>query len=165
LQGVDVIIKAAAKISKINFRLIGNGKTRKQSEDLAKSLRLRNIEFIDWISLHKLAVELNKSKIILGIFGRGIKAQSVIPNKVYDALATRKPIISSDTQAARELLNDSNAILIEPDDGLVLAQAIMNLMGNEPKMQKMAQNGYKLFAKRLKPDKVVKNVISKINEK
>jgi len=52
----------------------------------------------------------------------------VIPNKAFQALATATPLITSDTPACRELLEDErDALLVPPGDPEALAVAIRRL--------------------------------------
>ena len=61
----------------------------------------------------------------LGIFGASEKAQRVIPNKVFQALACGTPVVTADTPAARELLRDGeSALLVPPGDPAALIDAI-----------------------------------------
>lgn len=165
LQGVETIIKAASKLPKVNFKLIGEGQTKKPAQELSKKLNLENVEFLDWLPLEKLAIEIAKSKITLGIFGSSPKTEVVIPNKVYDSLATGKPVITENTRAARELLiNEFNAVLIPAQDASALAQKIDKLLKNPNLRQKIARNGYDFFVAKLKANSVVKNLILRIDE-
>lgn len=164
LQGAEVIIKAASLLPKIKFKMIGEGQTRKYCEDLAKKLKLKNVEFVDWLSLEKLAKEISKAKITLGVFGVSPKANIVIPNKVYDYLASSKAVITGNTDAARELLeNYKNAVLVPMGNYLVLAKEISELIIAK-KRQNIAENAHKLFIDKFKPALIVKRLVFKINE-
>ena len=91
--------------------------------------------------------------MVLGIFGNTGKTARVIPNKVYDALATGRAIITADTPAARELLKGWRQLSFcraaDPKD---LADKIMILKNNPNLLEKIADAGYKLFKEKLKPD-------------
>lgn len=161
LQGTGVIVKAAALLPNIKFKMIGDGQERKSTETLAKSLNLKNVKFVNWLPLEQLATEINKAKICLGIFGSSKKAHVVIPNKVYDYIACGKPVITGETQAIKELLvSHINAILVSLCDHLSLEREISSLMKNKAEKQSLAKEEYQLFRKRLKPDKVVRNLIT-----
>lgn len=165
LQGVDVIIKAAVNLPKIKFKMVGEGQTRWSAEDLAKNLKLKNVEFANWIPLKKLAEEIAKAKITLGIFGTTQKTNVVIPNKVYDALASKKVIITALTKAAKEiLLNGKDSILISPNDPDKLAKNIRDILKNNNRRYQIAEEGHKLFRTKLAPEIIVKNLLSVINE-
>lgn len=163
LQGTDVIIKAASSLPEIKFKMIGEGQTRDEAEELAKNLKLKNIEFVNWLPLEELSEEIAKAKITLGIFGNTQKAHVVIPNKVYDYVACAKPVITGDTQAARELLeNGHNAALVPLDDHALLAKEIANLIKNAVQRQSLTKEEYGLLNEKLRPNKVVTNLIAKM---
>ncbi|MEK9146988.1 MAG: glycosyltransferase [Patescibacteria group bacterium] len=166
LQGADVIIKTASLLPNVKFKMIGKGQTRANCEALAKKLRLANVEFINWLPLEKLAQEISKSKVALGIFGSSIKTSLVIPNKIYDYLAMGKLVITANTQASKELLKSGiNAVLIPTGDFSVLAGEIDELLRNSALRQKIADNGYVLLRSELKPNLVIRDLISKIDER
>ncbi len=131
LQGADIVVRAAAILkdrADIRFRMIGSGQTRGAAEAIARSEGLHNIEFLDWMTLEQLKEETRRADACLGIFGTSGKAHRVIPHKVYAALAMGKPVITADTPAARELLEDGvSALLCPPGDPTALAEKIVEL--------------------------------------
>ena len=165
LQGAEVIIEAASKLPKTKFKMIGDGLSRRTTEDLAKKLNLKNVEFVNWLSLEKLATEIAKAKISLGIFSKSEKANVVIPNKVYDALATKKAVISASTKAMAEIINSNpgSIILVDKDNSQKLAQKLEDLLGDSATRRKYAINGYKLYKRMFTPEKVVKNLYKNFN--
>ena len=134
LQGAVTVVGAASLLRNrpdIRFRMVGSGQTRPEAERTARDEGLSNIEFIDWMSLDELRTETGRADICLGIFGTGGKAGRVIPHKVYAALAMGRPVITADTPAARELLEDGvSALLCPPGDPAALAKKIVELAGD-----------------------------------
>lgn len=114
LQGVQFIIRAAKLLERnddIKFDIIGNGQTYHQVRALASELQVKNIFFHEHQSIYELARSISQADLCLGIFGDTEKAQRVIPNKVYEAIAMGRPVLTADTPAIRELFTDRQDIL------------------------------------------------------
>lgn len=148
LQGAEYIIMAAKILEAekdIIFYFIGKGQDKPKSIDLAGELKLKNIEFLDTMKPEDLKAKLSESDIALGLFGDTPKTPLVIPNKVYESLAMRKPIITADTKAIRELFDENDMYLVKTADSKDLARAIIELKNNPGLRNKLAENGYKKF--------------------
>ena len=66
----------------------------------------------------------------------------MIPNKAFQALACGAPLITADTQAARELLTDgTSALLVPPGDPEALAGAVRRLAGDVELARRIAAGG------------------------
>lgn len=75
-----------------------------------------------------------------------MKAASVIPNKVFDAIACNKPCISEDSPAIREIFTDrKDILLVPPEDETSLSKAILTLKNNNTLREGITQNAYSLF--------------------
>lgn len=160
LQGADTVIKAASMLPKVKFKMVGQGQMRNVVEKLANKLSIKNIEFVNWLSLTDLATEIAKAKICLGIFGESQKAKLVIPNKAFDAIASKKALITSGTIAVREVFsNNTNALLIPSANADRLAIAIKQLLKNRRERNDLEEEAYKLYKKSYEPDKVVHSLI------
>ena len=149
LQGINIILKSAKLLEKenIKFRIIGYGQEHSKILKLAKNLNLKNIYFSNKnIPLEDLAKEINFADICLGIFGDSEKTQKVIPNKAFEVIACKKPLITSETPAIRELFeNKKNAILCEHSNQLSLAKSIMYLKNNKKLREEISKKGYNTF--------------------
>ena len=136
---------------------------------MSKKLKTNNVAFTGWVNYEKLPEHLSKADVCLGIFGNTEKAMRVIPNKVYDALAMEKPLITMNSPAAREILNDGeNCVLVPMANPKALAEAILMLKDDKNLRDKIAEKGYKLFQEKLNPKaigKELKAILTELIEK
>lgn len=148
LQGVEYIIKAAKILegqSDIVLTLIGSGQEKKKVENLAKEIRLKNVIFRGMVALENLRQEMADSDVCLGIFGTSPKTSLVIPNKIYEAVALRKPVITADTEAVRELFDENEILFVPKADARAIANAVIKLKSDKILREKLAANAYKKF--------------------
>jgi glycosyltransferase involved in cell wall biosynthesis len=156
LHGVEYIIEAASLLREkkdIRFVMVGNGQTRPDIEKRLKALQLDNVELYERVSLLGYSEWIARSDICLGVFGDSPKTPRVVPCKVYDAMASGKPIITADTPAIRDLLsNGIHCLLCQAGDAQSLASAILQLYHDAPLRTKIADNAVELFTRTSTPD-------------
>lgn len=149
LQGVEYIIKAAKLLENenIEFRLLGDGMEYQKCRELVKKMAVKNITFLPRVPYEKLPEFIAGIDIYLGgPFGTSSKAGRVIPNKVYEAMAMRKPVIVARSVAIREVFTDKkNAILVERGSAVELSLAITTLEKNISLSNRIATNAFNLF--------------------
>ena len=168
LQGISYIIKAAKLLEKqteIRFKIIGFGQLSAKIKDFSRRLNVKNIIFIDWVEYQDLPKHIAEASLCLGIFGKTAKAKRVIPNKAFQALAMKKPVITGDSPAAREaLINEENALLCRMGDAEAIARSILLLKKNRKLRERISDNGYKLYQREFTSSvigKKVKNCLAK----
>jgi len=169
LQGIETIVEAARLLSSekgVEFRLHGQGQTLEMIRSLCKKMEVSNLHVVDrWRPYESLPDLIREFDVCLGIFGQGSKAQNVIPNKVYEALAMKKPVITADTCAARELLtNGKDSLLSVPGDAASLAECILDIKNSPNLRERIAVGGYDLFKSRLSPLETGRTLVSILNE-
>ena len=148
LQGVDTILAAARLAPEVDFRVVGSG----QLAPLLGS-RPANVEHVAWIDYERLPAELEGAGCALGIFGTTPKAQRVIPNKAFQAVAVGTPLITADTPAARELLvDDESALLVPPGDAHALAAAVQRLAEDRELARRIGAAGRAVYEREASED-------------
>jgi glycosyltransferase involved in cell wall biosynthesis len=128
LHGIETIIRAAhlLRSDPVQWVLIGQGQAEPEIRRMLYSNPLSKLQWIPWIPYTQLPEWIGRADVCLGIFGASGKASRVIPNKVFQILASGKPLITRDSPAIRELLSpDASGIyLVPPDDPEALAGSI-----------------------------------------
>jgi glycosyltransferase involved in cell wall biosynthesis len=129
--------------------LCGDGPTYQAVRGLSERLAVGNVEFLPRCSVERLAALIAASDVCLGVFGTNAKALRVIPNKVFDALACRRALITGDAPAVREALTDrEHAWLCRLGDEEALADAIATLRRDSGLRDRLAHTGHELLRRR-----------------
>ena len=141
LHGVDVIVEAARLCPEIPFTIVGSGQLDGLLADHPP-----NVTWHRWVEYSGLPDLYRSAGCSLGVFGVTAKAARVIPNKAFHALATATPLVTADTPAARELLEDgTNALLVPPGDPASLATAIRRLSSDSALRSEIASRGRQTY--------------------
>jgi glycosyltransferase involved in cell wall biosynthesis/ubiquinone/menaquinone biosynthesis C-methylase UbiE len=151
LHGIETILRAAASLQEeaIHFTIIGSGQHETLVRQLMEELDLKNITLINWVEYEYLSDYYARADICLGIFGTSDKASRVIPNKVFQALAVGRPIITADTPALRtEFCPGEELWVCQPANASDLAQQITKLANDEKLRHSLAQRGFEAFQQR-----------------
>lgn len=129
LQGPQVIVAAARALEgePVALTLIGNGPLRGECERAARGLG--NIRFEDWLSYTELPGRICAADVVLGIFGTTPKAGRVIPNKVYQALACGRAVLTRPSAAYPPALTgrDCGIVWTPAGDSGALAERLARL--------------------------------------
>ena len=166
VQGTEYIIRAAKILESenIHFTLCGTGQDFKKTRDLALELNLKNITFHGMLSKDRVREELEKADVSLGNFGGTPLSPLIVSNKVYEALAMAKPVITADMPANHELFEKDDVVMVPVADPKALSDAIM-MLKNSPELRKqIADNGYNKFIKCAAPEIIGTEVLKIIKK-
>jgi glycosyltransferase involved in cell wall biosynthesis len=147
-HGVKYIIQAAKMLENENiyFQIIGKGITYEEDRKLADDFMINNIKFIDRVQYNELGDYMSNADICLGIFGDNIRTLQELTNKAIEALAVKRPLITTKNNSITELLDgEDGAVLIDPHNPDEIADNIMKLKNDENKRNQIAEKGYKIF--------------------
>lgn len=149
LHGIETIVRAARLLEQegVEIRLIGRGQLRGRIEALIDELGVTNVDLIEPVSLSALPSRIARSSICLGIFGTTSKALRVIPNKVFQAVAMARPVVTGDTPAIRAAFNSREIAMVPPGDPEALASAIRRLLTDPTAANRLARAGHKKFVR------------------
>ena len=169
LHGIEIIVKSAKILRKsedIIFRICGEGQTKTEIKKLIEKNDLNSVKLLGFVSKETLIENIHSSDICLGIFGKTEKAKKVVTNKVFQILASKKPLITMESPASLEahLEDKVNCLLVLPSSPEKLAEAILFLK-NDPKQRcKLEDAGYDTYLKHLSIDSVGKKLVGYIDE-
>ncbi len=170
LHGIDIILEALSLMEKnnINFeaKIIGTGQMYNKMKDLYTKLQLKSVQMDGlFIDEKALAQEIREHDIVLGIFGDSIKAKSVVPNKLYQALACKKAVVTLDSEPISEFFDEKDLVTCQRD-ALILSEKLIDLINNPILLKNTARNGYEKFLKIYdKTEADFKEFINKIDNK
>ncbi|PIE44031.1 MAG: glycosyltransferase [Gammaproteobacteria bacterium] len=135
LQGPTYIARLLTHYQGPNFKLtfLGDGPERPECERVVQRLLQTapnsavDVAFEPWIPFEQLPTRIAQASICLGVFGTGKKSSRVIPNKVYQALACGRPVITMHADAypgSLLTLPQRGLRFIEPGNPQAIANAI-----------------------------------------
>ncbi|HBH32943.1 MAG: glycosyltransferase [Desulfofustis sp. PB-SRB1] len=128
LHGIETIVEAARQLADepIEWTIIGTGQEQTKIDAILHHHRLERVHRILWVAYDQLHEHIDRADICLGIFGTSGKAGRVIPNKVFQGLMVGKPLITRDSAAIRELVDEKmrGVYLVPAGDAPALARAI-----------------------------------------
>jgi glycosyltransferase involved in cell wall biosynthesis/SAM-dependent methyltransferase len=125
LQGAPTIGRAIRHLAdrEIRWTMIGDGQDRDATMREAGGAE---VTWLDWVDAGALPRSVAAHDVCLGIFGTGAKAARVVPNKVYQGAAAGCAVVTSATEAQREVLGDA-AVYTPPGDAAALSGALAAL--------------------------------------
>ena len=62
--------------------------------------------------------------------------------KLFEYMASKRPIVATDIPSIREILNETNAFIVSPDDPEAMAKGIIEAVQNDTKNKKITQGAY-----------------------
>lgn len=136
-KGSRELLECAKYLGRVLFLIIGGEpEDIDRCRSLAQKLSLFNVTFVGYIPQSSLPKYLLASDILL-------MPQLVFPwsaIKIFDYLAAGRPIVATDFETVREILQDrSNAVLVPPGSGEALASGIRWLLDNPETARKLGE--------------------------
>jgi glycosyltransferase involved in cell wall biosynthesis len=164
LQGIDVIVKAAAQVQRempdIQFQIVGSGQTSAENRALASRLQARNITFgPTHVPYQQLPELIARADICLGVFADRPKTSRVIPNKLYQCAAMGIPVITADTPAVRDGFGAGELVLVPPGNHHALAAAVLALATDPQRRRQVGTSGMRAVQSRYSPRAVATQVL------
>lgn len=169
-KGVDYFIKAADSVKReqknVYFLVAGEGPEEKNLKKLIKDLKIsKNCKILGHLSREKVINFLNEIDIF------------ILPSSLHDpfgmvvaeAMACRKPVIvteacgiiktftfkKSNVGARFIAPNNKHALIIPAADTKTIKNAVLELIKNPKKAQKLARNGYTLAKEKFSLERMV----------
>ena len=127
LQGPRHIAEASRLLPDVQWTFIGSGPLLDRCRDICANAD--HVEFISRVPYDSLSDRIAEADVLFGVFGTSEKAGRVIPNKVYQALACGRPVITRTSAAYPDDIvsrsaSESGLTFVEPGCPESIAAAV-----------------------------------------
>lgn len=138
-KGVDILIRAAARLGRGRLMILGDGPERVTLEKLVVEAGASGIEFLGHLSKEKLDTILRGAQFVV----LPSRWYENLPFSIMEALAAGKPVIGSDLGGIPEMVDDGvNGFLFPAGDEEALAGRIASLLDSPDLRREMGRKGY-----------------------
>jgi len=147
-KGVEVLLRAVVRLPKVRTVIVGGHPgegDRLRLQDLARSLGIGDrVDFVGMISVSDVQTRLGTADVlVLPTTSTESADRYTSPLKLFEYLAAGKPIVASDLQATREVLEDGrNAVLVTPSDADALADGINRVVDDLSLATRIAEKSF-----------------------
>lgn len=162
-SGVDTVIKAAKILedSGVRFLVVGHGFMHRNVDELMSSLRPTNLELIDKLPIDELRRRMQACHLSLGQMADHRRLLRTLPCKSFESLAMRLPYLTARNPAILELLTeDETCFCSAPGDAQDLSDKILELRDDPASIERVAQNGYRLYKDNLTSKHLAADIVS-----
>ena len=163
-KGVDVSIRSLLNLKEnISLVLVGGMEDDiLYYTDLAREIGvLERVVFIGNVPHSAVPLYLKSFDILIAPFPDAAHYKSCMsPLKLFEYMASGRPIIVTDLPSIREVLDEESAIFIKPNSHHDLGKAINNLVENKNLGEKIANQAHKLVQEKFTWEKRTSNILN-----
>jgi len=144
-HGVEILLEAARRCDdpEIVFTIVGTGAERARIEEMQRELQLPNVRLIEKQPKNRVPYLLALSDVSIVHLRDTPVFQTVIPSKIFEAMALKRPIVLGVRGESEEIIRKAGAgIPIQPENADELVEAVQRLKKDRELYDQMARAGY-----------------------
>lgn len=146
-RGLEYMIDAVGELSNVCLILAGDGRG---SDALKRRIKNKsNIQYIGYLSYESVMEKSLESDILFAFYDVRLPSNKYAsPNKLFEAMMCRKPIIVNDGNTMADKVRKINCGLVVPyGDIRAIKEAIITLMENPELCKRLGENGREAYEK------------------
>ena len=148
-HSLDFIVTTLAKMDDptIHFLFVGGGAMKQTIVELAERLALKNVTFLDPIAKEEVPRYLSIVDVSLAPLKKSDTFKTVIPSKIFETSAMRKPTLLGVEGQAQEIIEKYGAgLCFKPEDEADFLEKLERLK-NDRTLYERCQSGCKKLAR------------------
>lgn len=159
-RDIASMISVIKNLEFVNLELAGWGECEKELADLIKNIP--NISFLGMISYEQVIQKTLQSDLLFALYNPIIRNNRYAsPNKLFEAMMCRKPIIVNDGTTMADIVRKENCGIVIPyGDIRALKNAVITLKNNQSLCHTLGDNGRSAFEKEYSWEIMERNLIS-----
>ena len=172
VQGLETVLDSANLLKDrkdIRFVFVGDGGAKQELQNIAIQHNLRNVDFIPYQPLERMAEVFSTADVCLVSLKKGT-GFGALPSKTFSILASERPVIACVDEGTDtwDLVKKAAAgVCVKPEDPESLVNAILALQQNDRLRLDYGKNGREYILKYHSPDtaalafeKLIQNIIN-----
>jgi len=167
-QNLETVLLSARELMnnpKIHFLMIGDGPKKSELISIASFYNLTNLTFLTEKPRELIPMYLSTADIALVPLRKAEVFDTVVPSKIFDAWACRRPVLLSIGGEARELVETINGgIYIHPEDPTKMTEAMIKLLNSQGELDVMGKNGYEFTVQNHSRKALAEKLISQLEK-
>jgi glycosyltransferase involved in cell wall biosynthesis len=165
---LSIVLKAAKLLENnknIQIVFLGDGKEKSNLICEAELLNLSNLTFLDPVPKNKVSEILGASNACIAILKPIEMYKTTYPNKVFDYMAARKPVILAIDGEIRKVVEKAECgIFCKPGDPGAIADSCMYLYNNQDNAVSMGNNGFEYLKDHFNREKIAQVLLDVIKD-
>jgi glycosyltransferase involved in cell wall biosynthesis len=142
-QLLDVAERIRDDMPDVRILLVGDGMEKPALMEDGRRRGLDNVIFVDSVPKERVCDYINASDVCSAVLMRNDTFKTVYPNKVFDYMSCKRPIIIAIDGVARKLVEDAGAgLFAEPERPEDFIEAIRKIKGDPQAAESMGEAGY-----------------------
>ncbi len=150
-HGLDVVLDAASMLKddpRFVFLLVGDGAERERLVRRKKRLGLDNVIMLPQQPKKMIPLYIAASDVCLVVLKKTQLFKTVVPSKMFEAMAMARPVILGVEGESRDLiLKSGSGVYIEPENPHDLSNRLLTLANQPEALEKMGRNGREFVGK------------------
>jgi glycosyltransferase involved in cell wall biosynthesis len=142
---LGVLLDAAAQLQDIphvHFLIVGDGKSRQELEETATRRGLSNVTFTGTQPKASIPDVLAAADLCVAVLQNIPEFRLTYPNKVFDYLASGKPVALAIDGVIRKVVEDAGAgVFVQPGDPAAMARAVRAFATDPGRARSMGERG------------------------
>jgi len=165
-HGLDTIFQAAERLKGEGpyvFLLVGDGAERENLLRRKEALGLENVIMLPQQKKEKMPEILAASDVSLVLLKKADVFKTVIPSKIFEAMAMERPIVLAVDGESREIVEEGGCgICIEPENVEELVGTLRRLNGDKGLAERLGRNGRRFVERHYNRDVLAGNYLDLI---
>ncbi len=160
-----VIMKKSKSAANIAFVLVGDGPCKDELQQMVAENNLNNVKMLPAVPKSSIPDLLNAADaLVITLRSVDLFSYGVSPNKLFEYMASSKPILCAVNGEVADLVKAANAgVVVEPENPAALAQAALSLAENKDKCSIYGVSGRRFVEENFSRSRMVENLISMIS--
>jgi glycosyltransferase involved in cell wall biosynthesis len=165
-HGLSTILDAAAKLASnhnVAFVVVGDGAEHSSLKKETQRRGLSNLIFVGRVGKDQVVRYWQLADVALVLLRDRPVFRHVLPSKIFEAMATARPIVLGVLGESAELLQSASAgVVIQPENANALAEAIARLAAHPEEAARMGANGRRFVEAEFDRDKLAAAMLDEL---